>query len=258
MIEKLGVQLFTIRDYMTNAEDIRASFKKLKEIGIDQAQTAGCAIPYEEFGKIAREEGIEIVGTHDDFEMMKNDFEQSYKNHEALGTKIMGIGGSWTRTVAEVEEMIEVSNTIASKIGAKGGKYTYHNHSHEFTRLDNGKTTMDMLVEGLNENASFCLDTYWVQHGGGDVREWIKKLTGRIDILHLKDMGRSEEPAENGSGFQFITEIGNGNLYWEGILEAAAEAGVKYYVIEQDANWINNDPFESLKSSVNYLRKFMK
>lgn len=71
-------------------------------------------------------------------------------------------------------------------------------------------------------------------------------------------MGRSEEPAENGSGFQFITEIGNGNLYWEGILEAAAEAGVKYYVIEQDANWINNDPFESLKSSVNYLRKFMK
>jgi hypothetical protein len=29
---------------------------------------------------------------------------------------------------------------------------------------------MDMLVDGLDpEKISFVLDTYWVQHGGGDV-----------------------------------------------------------------------------------------
>lgn len=258
MIEKLGVQLFTIRDYMKTAEDIRASFKKLKEIGIDQAQTAGCAISYEEFGKIAEEEGIEIVGTHDNFEMMRDDFEQSYKNHEALGTKIMGIGGFFKHELSDYESFIKEANVVADKIGEKGGKFTYHNHSHEFCRYENGKTVMDMLVEGLNKNASFCLDTYWVQHGGGDVREWIEKLAGRIDILHLKDMGRLLEASKDGAGYQFITEIGNGNLYWKGILDAAEKAGVKYYVIEQDANWINNDPFESLKASVAYLKQFMK
>ena len=57
MIKKIGVQLYTIRDYMQTAEDIRASFKKLKAMGYDQGQTAGCAIPYEEYGKIAAEEG---------------------------------------------------------------------------------------------------------------------------------------------------------------------------------------------------------
>ena len=44
-IDKIGVQLYTIRDFMTNAEDIRESFKKLKAMGFDTAQTAGCAIP---------------------------------------------------------------------------------------------------------------------------------------------------------------------------------------------------------------------
>lgn len=60
---------------------------------------------------------------------------------------------------------------------------------------------MDVLVDGLDpKTTSFVLDTYWVQHGGGDVRAWMEKLAGRIDILHLKDMGMA--------GSQYITEIG--------------------------------------------------
>ena len=47
MIEKLGVQLYTIRDYMDTPEQLRESFRKLKAIGYDQAQTAGCKVPYE-------------------------------------------------------------------------------------------------------------------------------------------------------------------------------------------------------------------
>ena len=83
-----------------------------------------------------------------------------------------------------------------------------------------------------------------------DVRNWIKKLSGRIDILHLKDMGRDDKGP-------YITEIGNGNLYWEGILDEAAQAGVKYYVVEQDS--CPGDPFESLRRSSDYIHAhFMK
>lgn len=249
MIKKLGVQLYTIRDFMKTPEDVRESFKKLKDMGIDQAQTAGCAIPYEQFGQIAKEEGIEIVGTHDNFDMMRDDFEQAYKNHEYLDTKIMGIGGYFRLDVAEIEKFIKDANVVCKKIGEKGGKFTYHNHSGEFIRLENGKTMMEMLLEGFDTvNGSFCLDTYWVQHGGGDVRHWIEKLSGKIDILHLKDMAKNKDT-------QFITEIGNGNLYWEGIIESAQKAGVKYYVIEQDT--CPADPFDSLRQSCKYLKQFM-
>lgn len=251
MIEKLGVQLYTVRQFMNTPEEVRETFRKLKALGYDQAQTARCAIPYEEFGRLAKEEGIEIVGTHDNFDLMVSDFDQAYQNHQYLDTKIMGIGGFRPQTVEEAMDFIRKANEVGDKIAAKGGRFTYHNHSHEFIVRENGRTMMDMLVEYLNpETTSFVLDTYWVQHGGGDVRHWIEKLTGRIDILHLKDMAKNAET-------QFITEIGHGNLYWEGIMESAEKAGVKYYVVEQDT--CPGDPFESLKFSSEFIHKhFMK
>jgi len=247
MIKKLGLQLYTIRNTMTDADSIRESFRRIKALGYDIGQTAGCTIPYAEFGKIAAEEGIEICGTHDNFSVMLNDTELAMENHRALGTTNMGIGGFGAGSVEEVEKFIEQANAIADRIAPHGFKFTYHNHSHEFRRLANGRTAMDMLVEGLDpEKTSFVLDTYWVQHGGGDVRHWIEKLAGRIDILHLKEMGRNE----NGP---FITEIGNGNIWWEGVLETAEKTGVKYYVVEQDI-W-PGDPFDSVKQSSEYLHK---
>lgn len=251
MIEKLGVQLYTIRNQMNTADEIRQSFRKLKALGYDQAQTAGCQIPYEDFGRIAREEGLEIVGTHDDFELMVSDFDKAWANHQALGTRLMGIGGLHCASPEELSGFIAKANEVGRRAHALGGKFTYHNHSHEFIRWAGGVRAMDMLCDGLDpETTSFVLDTYWVQHGGGDVRWWINKLNGRIDILHLKDMGRDDKGP-------FITEIGNGNLYWEGIIDAAAQAGVKYYVVEQDS--CPGDPFESLKRSSDYIHAhFMK
>ena len=252
-IEKIGVQLWTVRDFMKTEKDVRETFKKLKALGYDQVQTAGCEIPYEAFGQIAVDEGIEIVGTHDDFNLMYEDFDVALANHKLLHTSIMGIGGFGSSTPEGFAEFIAKANVVGEKVAKAGGRFTYHNHSHEFLKFPNGKRGMDMLVEGLDpETTSFVLDTYWVQHGGGDVRHWIEKLSGRIDILHLKDMQVTKD-AETGAIVHSFTEIGNGNLYWEGIIDQAVKSGVKYYVVEQDI--CPGDPFESLKISSEYLHK---
>lgn len=253
-IKKIGVQLYTIREFMNTEEEIRESFKKLKAIGYDQAQTAGCKISYEAFGKIAKEEGIEIVGTHDDYDLMVNDFEEAYRRHELLGTKIMGIGGYFgnAKNCNAFDEFVTNANIIGEKIAARGGKFTYHNHHREFLKMPDGRTIMDFLADNLNpETTSFVLDTHWVQRGGGDVCAWIQKLSGRIDILHLKDFKvyRTED-------FDILpdyAEIGNGNLNWEKIMEEAAKAGVKAYVVEQDT--CPGDPFDSLKMSSEFIHK---
>ena len=252
-MKELGLQLYTIRDFMQTEEDIRESFRKMRQYGYTQAQTAGCKIPYADFGRIAKEEGIQIVGTHDNFDMMVNDFEQALENHKLLGTTNMGIGGKGYNSIYEVEEFIEQANMVGEKAARNGMKFTYHNHSHEFFKWENGKTTMDMLVEGLDpDTTSFVLDTYWVQHGGGDVRYWIEKLAGRVDILHLKDMKR----VLRNDNVQQITEVGNGNLSWDLILDAAKKTGVKYYVVEQDTGYAVNC-FQSIRQSAEYLKKFM-
>ena len=73
----------------------------------------------------------------------------------------------------------------------------------------------------------------------------IEKLSGRIKINHLKDMAYLRDAGP------YITEIGNGNLYWDGIIETALNSGVEHFVVEQDS--CPGDPFDSLKISSDYL-----
>lgn len=247
MYKKLGIQLYTIRDFMKTEEDMRRSFARLKDIGYDQVQTAGCFVPFKEFGEIAREYDLEIVGTHDDFERMQTDLAGSVEDHKKLGTRIMGTGGCpKPQTVEEVENIIGICNTIASGVKPHGFKFSYHNHSFEFLKID-GKTVFQRFLESFDENISFVLDTYWAQYGGMDVRSLMGKMRGRIDILHLKDM------AVSGNN-PYITECGNGNINFEEIIPLAEEIGVSYLVVEQDT--CPGDPFVSAEISSKYLHKY--
>lgn len=135
-----------MRGSLDTPEKAAETFEKLKALGYDEGQTAGCyGMPYDLFYSLAQDAGIEIVGTHDDFNLMKTDIEKSIANHKMLHTTNMGIGGFAAQDVAAVEEFIEAANRIACRIADEGMKFTYHNHSQEFIRLENGRTAMEML-----------------------------------------------------------------------------------------------------------------
>lgn len=252
-LEKIGIQLYSVRENFKTLDQAAETFRALKALGYDEAQTAGCyGIPYDQFYSLAHDAGIEIIGTHDDFALMQSDIALSIANHKALHTTNMGIGGFGAETVEAVETFIEAANKVARAIAPEGMKFTYHNHSQEFIRLENGKTPMEMLIEGLDPaNTSFVLDTYWVQNAGGDVCAWIEKLAGRIDILHLKDMACRRN--ENNRPAGVITEVGNGNMDFARILAAAQATGVKHFIVEQDNCPV--DFHDSLKFSSDYLHK---
>jgi len=255
MIKKLGLQLYTIRDFMNDEEQIDESFAKLAALGYSEAQTAGCKIDHVKFAELAKKHGITIVGTHIGFDEIKNDPEGTMKLHKLWGTTNIGIGGM-PGPARESEEslktFIKEFNESAELLNKHGFKLTYHNHSFEFRKV--GKhTMMDMLADGLNpKTTSFVLDTYWVQHGGSDVRAWMEKLAGRIDILHLKDMG-----IKDANPPQFITEILEGNINFDGIIPLAEQIGVQYYCVEQDI--CPGNPFDSLKISADNIKaRYMK
>ncbi|MBO4468193.1 MAG: sugar phosphate isomerase/epimerase, partial [Clostridia bacterium] len=143
-------------------------------------------------------------------------------------------------------DTIDKINTVAKKLAPCGFKFSYHNHGHEFVKFNN-KTVLDYIVENTDpEVVSICLDVYFAQQSGMDVRKLIEDLTGRIDIIHLKDMSRNEKEP-------YIAYIGEGNLNWKGIIESARKSGVKYFVVEQD-DCLGRDPFVCLENSFNYLK----
>lgn len=259
MFQKLGVQAYSFRDAYdgenANEKTLDKAFRTLKALGYDEIQTAGFGkVGIEAYAKLAHDAGLTIVGTHYDYDEMLNDTDEAMRKHtEILHTDIMGIGGmpAYGRESKEgLFRFIDEFNTIGDKVHKHGFKLTYHNHHFEFVKIDGDKTIMDYLVEGLNpETTSFCLDTHWVQRGGGNPTTWIEKLAGRIDILHLKDMG----VFNNGQDIvPFITEIGNGNIDFDSVVEIAAKTGVTYYCVEQDV--CPGDPMDSLKMSADYIK----
>lgn len=249
-MNKIGLQLYSVRDHFKTEEEARATFKKLKELGYDEVQTAGCyGFAYDKFREMANDAGIEIVGTHENFEQMKKDIETVIENHKKLGTTNVGVGG--LAFGDKPEEVIEDINKVAKRLEKEGMSFSYHNHSGEFVKLPNGKNIMEILMEGTCDNVTFCLDAYWVQNAGGDVCSWIEKLRGRIDMIHLKDMKITR--SDKGALYTEITEVGNGNMDFAKIIKTAEECGVKHFCVEQDECPYDFEP--SLKASSDYLHK---
>ncbi len=118
----------------------------------------------------------------------------------------------------------------------------YHNHSLEFAKYG-GMTILDFILNHAPDLA-FELDTYWVQHGGGDPTAYCRKYAGRIPALHLKDYVIVH-------GKPDYAEIGNGNLDFHRIIQEAENGGTSLFIVEQDTT--PGDPFDSLRQSYQYL-----
>jgi len=258
MFSKLGLQLYTVRNCIKDEKSLEKTLEALVSMGYTEAQTAGQES--EEFAKLAKSYGISIVGTHTDYNAIINDTDRMLKLHDMLGTKNIGIGGmpyEARKSYDHLMKFIESYNKAAAIYAKHGFKLTYHNHSFEFVRINGNKTAMDYMYEEFDkQNISFVLDTCWVANAGADVRYWLEKLAGRVDILHLKDI-TSVYADESFWSQPQLCEIGNGNIWWDGVLETAERIGVKHYVVEQDDFWIDNDPLKSLEISANYLKKYM-
>lgn len=257
MFTKLGLQVYTVRNYIKDEQSIDKTFEKLAELGYSEIQSAGWES--ETYARLAKKHGLAVVGTHYSHEKIINNVEETVALHKALGTTNIGVGSGGVRSYEDIVKYIDEYNKAAAEYAKHGFKLTYHNHSFEFVEVKDGKSMMDLLVEGFDrDNVSFVLDTCWLANAGCDVCAWLEKLRGRVDILHLKDL--RVEFADDGKWAvrQRLCEIGKGNLDWGRILATAEATGVKHIVVEQDYDWIDGDPFKSLEFSKKYLEQFMK
>ena len=227
-------------------------------MGYSEVHTYGSStLDNDIIAELCNKNNIKIVGSHFSAPSVFEKSEELMEMHRRWGTDIIGIGSmpKEIRNSPEgVNEFIKSFNKAAEIYAKNGFKLTYHNHNFEFIRIDGNKTIMDKLYEGFDPaTTQFVLDTGWVAAGCGDVIEWMEKLAGRIDILHLKDMTMKQKDEK--SITYSITEVGSGNLAWDRILDCAERIGVKSYVVEQDTNF-SPTAVDSLKMSADFLSKY--
>jgi sugar phosphate isomerase/epimerase len=205
----------------------------------------------EVIGGIVSRYELEIAATHIDWNLFKNDLARIVEIHGLYNCAHAAIGSlpkeynSLEGAMRFCREVVPVGEGLA----AKGYDFSYHNHSHELARYD-GKTWLQMVLERVPGSVlKFEIDTYWIQAGGGDPVEWIKRCDGRIPILHLKDMIVTPEREQR------FAPVGSGNLEWDKILRAAEQCGVQWYIVEQD-EFYEADPFEDVAASCEFLKGF--
>ena len=146
-------------------------------------------------------------------------------------------------------------NRAGEQCRKAGLKLCYHNHAFEFEQME-GTTPLDVLMERFDKRfVDLELDVFWVSIAGSDPVQLIKKYSGRVPLLHLKDKakGAARQTQEAKVPRTAFTEVGNGELDFPAILRAASDAGTKHYFVEQDQT--PGDPLRSLGQSFSYLKK---
>lgn len=248
----LAAQMYTVREFTQTPEGIRDSLKKVADIGYKAVQmSAWGPIDPALLAEYAHENSLEICVTHIGFDRIVNDTERLIAEHKIWDCDYIGLGAMpevYRDSAEGFVAFAKAMETPAKRIRDAGLHLVYHNHNFEMAKFD-GKTGMEILMENTDPDTfQFEMDTYWVAAGGGDPADWIRRLRGRMDIVHFKDM--VYDPQKHAATF---AEIGQGNHNWQEILKACGEIGAKYHIVEQDT--CKGDPFESLKISFDYLTR---
>ncbi|MES2202142.1 MAG: sugar phosphate isomerase/epimerase [candidate division FCPU426 bacterium] len=247
-LNQVAVQLYTLRDFLKTPAEIAASMKKVRAIGYTAVQESGLGpIEVKEWLSILKNEGLTLIGTHEDSKLILDDPEQVVTRLKERG--VTHTAYPWPHVEMKTQEdlngfakRLDHSGEVLRKAGCV---LTYHNHHVEFRHIG-GKTILEQLYSLTDpRNLQGEIDTYWVQSGGADSVDWCRRLHGRLPWIHMKDF------VINDKNEAIMAEIGHGNMDFHAIVGAAEAAGCKWFIVEQDV--CPADPFDSLAKSFKYV-----
>lgn len=252
---KIAAQLYTVRDHCQTAKDFAETCLKLSKIGYTAVQVSGVAaldheINVQDARKILDDHGLRCIATHRPWANFLNAIDDEIAFHKAIGCDYAAIGGLWSpyrndklsyrKFLAEVVPVVDA-------LAAEGVRFGFHNHSHEFQRVGEGSLTLyDLIIEEGPQNLMLEVDTHWVAHAGVCPTSLLRRCSGRIPVIHLKDT-----EVIDGVG-PVMAPIGEGNLDWPSIIGVCEAGGTESYAVEQDT--CRRDPFDCLRSSFEYLK----
>ncbi len=142
-------------------------------------------------------------------------------------------------------ELGERLDLLSYRLRAGGFRFAYHNHEFELLPFDDdlpesrGRDGLHALLSRRSHDGwGLELDTYWAAFAGSDPVALIRELGDRVQLLHLKDgllPGPPEQRvAERATSERWFRPLGAGDIDIAGCVDAALEAGVRLFVVEQD------------------------
>ena len=219
---KFSVQLYSLRDLVTDGDSFLALFPQLKALGFSGVEFAGYhGLSAEVIRKALDDAGLVATGCHMGLDDLKPDkLPATIAFCKTLGMDKIGIGGAPHRTKRDTAKSCAVLKKAYDAALPQGITIYYHNHSGEFKAFRGGTLAIDMFKEAC----ALQLDTYWSFCAGVENYAFITENKGRICALHIKDGAGKEGRA-----------LGEGDCDLATVVHAAKEIGMEWLVLEDES-----------------------
>lgn len=223
--EFLGVQLYTVRELFE--ADAQSTLEALAEIGVKDCQTAGL-FDYDpkDIRAIMDDSGLISRSGHIRLPQVKEGIHAEFETAQILGQTALYLG--WIpeeeRTLERYRILADLLNERGMEAKEAGLKFGYHNHDFEFIE-DEGTTGYDILLERTDPDfVTMELDFYWTAQAKVDPLELFSRAPNRFSSCHIKDRDAGGN----------MVPVGDGEIDFATILEAASEVGIERFYVEHD------------------------
>ena len=122
-MKEIGLQSYTIRNYLDSDKDMTGAFRQVKEAGYASVQLWGPLEECEKRGRAAIEAGLRVLGTTGPTKVFFENPDETIAMHKRLGAIDVGIGGASCKTLAELREFIKQANEFNKKVRDAGKDY---------------------------------------------------------------------------------------------------------------------------------------
>ncbi|MBR1927388.1 MAG: sugar phosphate isomerase/epimerase [Bacteroidales bacterium] len=258
----MALQLYSIRNVIGDAEKYAANhesvFKALAEMVYTAAEAANYngdegllyGVKPEQYKADLEAAGLKSLSSHighslSQEELKTGKFDESMKWWDKAIAVHKAAGCSYIVTpsfpvpdnLKDLKTYCDYFNAIGKKCAEAGIKYGYHNHAHEFNKVED-KVVYDFMLENTDPAyVFFQMDVYWACMGRAYPVEYFRKYPGRFKMLHIKD---HYELGESGMvGFDAI--FGN-----------AETGGLENFIVELEG-FTKGDWNPSIKACADYL-----
>jgi sugar phosphate isomerase/epimerase len=259
----IGLQLYTVRDAM--GQDPLGTLAKVAQIGYNSVENATYTGSEKFYGmdaatykKVLSENGLAANSGHYRLGEETNngapvqgtilhDWQKAVDDASSVGLKYMVcayLSSQERGSLDHYKQLADIFNKAGETCKKSGIQFCYHNHDFEF-EVQDGVFPYDILLEKTDKNlVKMEVDLYWIKKAGQDPLALFKKHPGRFPLWHVKDMSKEAD--------QSFAEVGSGIIDFKTIFQHKAQAGMKYFFVEQDK--CPGSPFDSITHSYNFIK----
>ena len=191
-IEKVGVQLYTVRDAMKS--DFTGTIAKVASIGYKEVEFAGYFNHSpSEVRAILDKNGLAAPSCHVGYDVVEKKWPETIEAAHTIGHSFIvcpWIDQKLRKSADDWKQITEQFNKAGEASKKAGIQFGYHNHWWEFAPDASlgGKLPYDYLLESTDANlVKMEMDLCWISVAGQDPLTYFKRYPGRFPLVHVKD-----------------------------------------------------------------------